>query len=200
MSELASKSKERTKQSPSLKARALRLLSLREYSRKGLAAVSLQSQRQRWARRVSKLIKAQNLHFEQITAVLDDFEARGWLSVMSVLLKLWCVDGASAMGRAKLLMSSKGQGSMERSQQASTTVLKETEYQRAYDLMDAKVWLSSPGSERACQVNTASWPLRALAPKILSLRWLAGKSLTRAITDRIKALKMLDLCGSFAGV
>ena len=38
MSELGSTVQKKKKQSPSLKARALRLLSMREYSRKGLAA------------------------------------------------------------------------------------------------------------------------------------------------------------------
>jgi hypothetical protein len=49
MSELGSKEKKGTKQSPSLKARALRLLSLREYSRKGMAAKLAESE-QRWVR------------------------------------------------------------------------------------------------------------------------------------------------------
>jgi len=79
MSELGSK----TKQSPSLKARALRLLSLREYSRKGLAAKLEESAR--YAKLSSKedeqesdvIGKSVTL---QIQEVLDDFEARGWLS------------------------------------------------------------------------------------------------------------------------
>ncbi|MEN9378458.1 MAG: hypothetical protein RJB15_136, partial [Pseudomonadota bacterium] len=46
MTEVGSK---KHKQSPSLKARALRLLSLREYSRKGLAAKLTESEA-RWAK------------------------------------------------------------------------------------------------------------------------------------------------------
>jgi regulatory protein len=79
------------KQSPSLKARALRLLSQREHSRAELAKklgdyVSLQA-------KVDRARNAQDRDQEQsqadtpalsdevqITAVLDDFEKRGWLS------------------------------------------------------------------------------------------------------------------------
>ncbi len=79
------------KQSPSLKARALRLLSQREHSRAELAKklgdyLSLQA-------RAERASKEQNRGQEnspmdtpvlsqeaQIAAVLDDFEKRGWLS------------------------------------------------------------------------------------------------------------------------
>jgi regulatory protein len=79
------------KQSPSLKARALRLLSQREHSRAELAKklgdyLSLQA-------KVDRTNNAQDRDQEkspadipalsrevQITAVLDDFEKRGWLS------------------------------------------------------------------------------------------------------------------------
>ena len=84
MSELGSTVKKSTKQSPSLKARALRLLSMREYSRKGLAAKLEES--------AARMLKLKPLEEDsedlapaiplstQIEAVLDDFEARGWLS------------------------------------------------------------------------------------------------------------------------
>ena len=62
-----------SKQSPSLKARALRLLSRREYSRKELASKLLQLTQQN--------IEESPIDLElQIEAVLTDFEARGWLS------------------------------------------------------------------------------------------------------------------------
>ena len=61
------------KQSPSLKARALRLLSRREYSRHELAQKLLQLQSQVGDEPPADLK-------EQITQVLDDFEAQGWLS------------------------------------------------------------------------------------------------------------------------
>ena len=61
------------KQSPSLKARALRLLSRREYSRHELA--------QKLQRLGSQTDNNPPVDFEeQITAILDDFEAKGWLS------------------------------------------------------------------------------------------------------------------------
>lgn len=62
-----------SKQSPSLKARALRLLSRREYSRKGLAGKLLQLIRQDSEELASDIEI-------QIEVMLDDFEARGWLS------------------------------------------------------------------------------------------------------------------------
>ena len=80
MSEFSSKAK----QGPSLKARALRLLSSREYSRKGLAAKLQESM----VRSMKKNLSANDAEpklaatdvTKQIEAVLDDFEARGWLS------------------------------------------------------------------------------------------------------------------------
>jgi len=62
-----------SKQSPSLKARALRLLSRREYSRHELAQKLLRLQGQ------TDDIPPADLE-EQITQVLNDFEAQGWLS------------------------------------------------------------------------------------------------------------------------
>jgi len=62
-----------SKQSPSLKARALRLLSRREYSRHELA-----QKLQRMKSSVDDQLPT-DLN-EQITQVLDDFESRGWLS------------------------------------------------------------------------------------------------------------------------
>ena len=62
-----------SKQSPSLKARALRLLSRREYSRKELANKLVQLVRQNEEEPPKDL----QIHIEE---VLNDFEARGWLS------------------------------------------------------------------------------------------------------------------------
>jgi regulatory protein len=79
------------KQSPSLKARALRLLSQREHSRAELAKklgdyLSLQARVER-ANNPQDRDQAKSpadttatSHEVQITAVLDDFEKRGWLS------------------------------------------------------------------------------------------------------------------------
>ena len=62
-----------SKQSPSLKARALCLLSRREYSRHELAQKLLRLSSQADDSPPADLE-------EQITQVLNDFEARGWLS------------------------------------------------------------------------------------------------------------------------
>ena len=62
-----------SKQSPSLKARALRLLSRREYSRHELAQKLLRLSSQADDNPPADLE-------EQITKVLDDFEVQGWLS------------------------------------------------------------------------------------------------------------------------
>ena len=79
------------KQSPSLKARALRLLSQREHSRSELAKklgayLSLQAKVDQ-VRNAQDQDQAQSQadtpalsHEVQIAAVLDDFEKRGWLS------------------------------------------------------------------------------------------------------------------------
>ncbi len=62
-----------SKQSPSLKARALRLLSRREYSRHELAQKLLRLQGQ--------IDDNSSADLEaQINQVLDDFESQGWLS------------------------------------------------------------------------------------------------------------------------
>ena len=89
MSELSSKARKGAKQSPSLKARALRLLSLREYSRKGLAAKLAESEA-RWAKLTKNASEADleggsdtppaKSSALDIEVILDDFEARGWLS------------------------------------------------------------------------------------------------------------------------
>jgi len=84
MSELGSAVQKKKKQSPSLKARALRLLSMREYSRKGLATKLAESAARPFKFNPSTEdaeASATDIPLTtQIEAVLDDFEARGWLS------------------------------------------------------------------------------------------------------------------------
>lgn len=72
MSELGSTVKKSKKQSPSLKARALRLLSLREYSRKDLGS--------KLSEYASQIDAAEGDNTLTIESILDDFEQRGWLS------------------------------------------------------------------------------------------------------------------------
>jgi regulatory protein len=130
-------SKEKVKQSPSLKARALRLLSLREYSRKGLAAKLAESEA-RWAKLGGEQVD-QNSDTTQlkIEAVLDDFEGRGWLSDERFAEAL-------VRRRGERYGMRRIQGELERAgiQAAQSSkllqTLKETEYQRAYALWQRK--------------------------------------------------------------
>ena len=134
MSELASK---KPKQSPSLKARALRLLSLREYSRKTLAAKLAESEA-RWARLGAEQLKQTSQATTlSIEAVLDDFETRGWLSDERFAEAL-------VRRRSERYGTRKIADELERagvnSQQSAKLLgaLKETEFQRAYDLWARK--------------------------------------------------------------
>lgn len=139
MSELGSK----TKQSPSLKARALRLLSLREYSRKGLAA-KLEESTARYAKLALKQDEQESGAPSksitlQIQEVLDDFEARGWLSDERFAEAL-------IRRRSERYGARKIQDELQRAGVATDTAaeliqgLRETEYQRAKDL-----WLKKFG-------------------------------------------------------
>ena len=135
MSELGSK----IKQSPSLKARALRLLSLREYSRKGMATKLAESE-QRWARlsktelEESPLVKSTAV---EIDAILDDFEARGWLSDERFAEAL--VRRRSERYGLRKIQDELERAGVDSSKSASLLkTLKETEYQRAYELWSRK--------------------------------------------------------------
>ena len=137
MSELASKRKERTKQSPSLKARALRLLSLREYSRKGLAAKLVESEA-RWAKLGGEQVdQTSDSISAQIAVVLDDFEARGWLSderFAEALVRR----RSERYGARKIADELQRAGVNGPRSAALLHSLRETEYQRAYDLWARK--------------------------------------------------------------
>jgi regulatory protein len=151
MSELASKSKERTKQSPSLKARALRLLSLREYSRKGLAAKLVESEA-RWAKLGAEQVdQSSESTAEQITAVLDDFEARGWLSderFAEALVRR----RSERYGMRKIADELQRAGVDGAQSAALLQSLRDTEYQRAYELWTRKYGVAAQDQkERARQ-------------------------------------------------
>ena len=151
MSELGSKEKKGAKQSPSLKARALRLLSLREYSRKGLAAKLAESEA-RWAKLGGEQVdQTSGSTLEQITAVLDDFEARGWLSDERFAEALVRRRG-ERYGTRKIADELQRAG-VDGAQSASLLQsLRETEYQRAYELWARKYGLvAQDQKERARQ-------------------------------------------------
>jgi len=148
MSEVGSR---KAKQSPSLKARALRLLSVREYSRKGLAAKLAESEA-RWGKlsgeQAEQTTESRDI---QIQAVLDDFEARGWLSDERFAEAL--VRRRSERYGMRKIVDELERAGVE-SQQAAKVLgaLKETEFQRAYDLWVRKYGVTAVDQkERARQ-------------------------------------------------
>ena len=165
MSELASK---KPKQSPSLKARALRLLSLREYSRKTLAAKLAESEA-RWARLGAEQLKQTSQATTlSIEAVLDDFETRGWLSDERFAEAL-------VRRRSERYGTRKIADELERagvdSQQSAKLLgaLKETEFQRAYEL-----WARKYGEKAQDQKERAR-----------QYRFLASKGFSSDVVARI---------------
>ena len=125
------------KQSPSLKARALRLLSLREYSRKGLAAKLAESEA-RWSKLGSdQAEQTPEVRSAQIEAVLDDFETRGWLSDERFAEAL--VRRRSERYGMRKIADELERAGVDSKQSAKLLVtLKETEFQRAFDLWSRK--------------------------------------------------------------
>ena len=148
MSEIGSK---KPKQSPSLKARALRLLSLREYSRKGLAAKLVESEA-RWAKLGGDQVdQTPESTAAQITAVLDDFEARGWLSDERFAEALVRRRG-ERYGARKIADELQRAGVDGVQSAALLQSLRETEFQRAHDLWARKYGLVAQDQrERARQ-------------------------------------------------
>ena len=174
MSELGSVVKKRNQQSPSLKARALRLLSMREYSRKGLSAKLEES-----AARALKLKPAEEGSEElaqgvplaiQIEAVLDDFEARGWLSDQRFAEAL--VRRRSERFGARKIQDELSQAGVDSAKTAELLRnLKETEYQRAHELWLRKFGvLATEQKERARQY-----------------RFLASKGFSSAVVSKVVA-------------
>ena len=135
MSELGSNKK--VKQSPSLKARALRLLSQREYSRKGLAAKLAESEA-RWGKLGGEQAEqSAEARISQIEAVLEDFEARGWLSDERFAEAL--VRRRSERYGVRKIADELDRAGVDSKQSAKLLgALKETEFQRAFDLWTRK--------------------------------------------------------------
>ena len=136
------------KQSPSLKARALRLLSQREHSRVELAKklgdyLSLQA-------KVDRANKAQDPDQEkspadapalspevQIAAVLDDFEKRGWLSDARFAEAL-VRRRSERYGVRKIKDELQRAGVASDASAALLDGLKNTEFERAKELFERK--------------------------------------------------------------
>jgi regulatory protein len=155
MSEFGGTVKKSKQQSPSLKARALRLLSMREYSRKGLATKLQES-----AARMLKLKPSEEDAEEltpvtslkvQIEAVLDDFEARGWLSDQRFAEAL--VRRRSERFGTRKIQDELAQAGVDSAKTIGLLKnLKETEYQRAYELWQRKFGvIATEQKERARQ-------------------------------------------------
>jgi regulatory protein len=174
MSELGGTVNKSKKQSPSLKARALRLLSMREYSRKGLAAKLEES--------VARTVKLQNPNEDsgeaipavpltaQIEAVLDDFEARGWLSDQRFAEAL--VRRRSERFGARKIQDELAQAGVDSSKTAELLRnLKETEYQRAHEL-----WLRKFGALATEQKERAR-----------QYRFLASKGFSSDVVSKVVA-------------
>ena len=127
----------KVKQSPSLKARALRLLSLGEYSRKGLA-VKLAESEARWGKlggdQANQNPETRNA---QIEAVLDDFEARGWLSDDRFAEAL--VRRRSERYGIRKIADELDRAGVDLKRSVKLLAdLKESEFQRAFDLWSRK--------------------------------------------------------------
>ena len=149
MSELGSNKK--VKQSPSLKARALRLLSQREYSRKGLAAKLAESEA-RWGKLGGEQAEqSAEARISQIEAVLEDFEARGWLSDERFAEAL--VRRRSERYGMRKIADELDRAGVDSKQSAKLLgALKETEFQRAFDLWTRKYGVrAADQKERARQ-------------------------------------------------
>jgi regulatory protein len=174
MSEQGSTVQKKKKQSPSLKARALRLLSMREYSRKGLAAKLEES-----AARMLKLKPAEEDSEEiaqtnplnvQIEAVLDDFEARGWLSDERFAEAL--VRRRSERFGTRKIQDELTQAGVDSAKTINLLrKLKETEYQRAHEL-----WLRKFGAVATEQKERAR-----------QYRFLASKGFSSDVVSKVVA-------------
>ncbi|QWD83293.1 recombination regulator RecX [Polynucleobacter sp. MWH-P3-07-1] len=175
MSEFSSKAK----QGPSLKARALRLLSSREYSRKGLAAKLQESM----VRSMKKNLSANDAEpklaatdvTKQIEAVLDDFEARGWLSDERFAEAL--VRRRSERYGARKIQDELLQAGVDPTK-TSTLIrgLRETERERAQELWQRKFGvLAEDQKERARQY-----------------RFLASKGFSADVVSKIVGGRSLD--------
>ena len=162
------------KQSPSLKARALRLLSQREHSRSELAKklggyLSLQA----------KVDRANNAHDHdqekspsdtpalshevQIAAVLDDFEKRGWLSDTRFAEAL-VRRRSERYGMRRIKDELQRAGVARDASAVLLDGLKNTEFERAKELFERK--FGEIAEDQKCGPDsTGFWSQKALIPK-----------------------------------
>ncbi|WP_231970426.1 recombination regulator RecX [Polynucleobacter necessarius] len=146
----------------------MRLLSLREYSRKNLAAKLLESETRRAKLRGEEEEQGPESKVLQIEMVLDDFEARGWLSNERFAEAL-------VRRRGERYGSRRIQDELERAgidtKQSASLIgaLRETEFQRAYEL-----WLRKYGQKAEDQKERAR-----------QYRFLASKGFSSDVVTRI---------------
>ena len=174
MSELGSTVKKNKKQSPSLKARALRLLSMREYSRKGLAAKLEESAARmlkfKTSAEDSEVLEPVIALTSQIEAILDDFEARGWLSDQRFAEAL--VRRRSERFGTRKIQDELAQAGVDSAKTIDLLKnLKETEYQRAHEL-----WLRKFGALAIEQKERAR-----------QYRFLASKGFSSDVVSKVVA-------------
>jgi regulatory protein len=133
-----------SKQSPSLKARALRLLSRREYSRKELAQKLLQTVTQ-------KSPDVPNDLEEQIEKVLSEFEKQGWLSD-SRYAEALVRRRSQRYGMRRVTEELQRAGIEQSTISRLSQDLKDTEFERAHALWERKFGqISLEQKERARQ-------------------------------------------------
>ena len=133
-----------SKQSPSLKARALRLLSRREYSRKELAHKLFQTVTQKSA-------DVPNDLEEQIEEVLSEFEKQGWLSD-SRYAEALVRRRSQRYGMRRVTEELQRAGIEESTISRISQDLKDTEFERAQALWERKFGqISHEQKERARQ-------------------------------------------------
>ena len=133
-----------SKQSPSLKARALRLLSRREYSRKELAHKLFQTVTQKSA-------DVPNDLEEQIEKVLCEFEKQGWLSD-SRYAEALVRRRSQRYGMRRVTEELQRAGIEQSTISRLSQDLKDTEFERAHALWERKFGqISYEQKERARQ-------------------------------------------------
>jgi len=133
-----------SKQSPSLKARALRLLSRREYSRKELAHKLFQTVTQKSA-------DVPNDLEEQIEKVLCEFEKQGWLSD-SRYAEALVRRRSQRYGMRRVTEELQRAGIEQSTISRLSQDLKDTEFERAHALWERKFGqISHEQKERARQ-------------------------------------------------
>lgn len=158
-----------SKQSPSLKARALRFLSRREYSRKELAQKLLQTVAQ-------KSTDVPNDLEEQIEEVLSEFQKQGWLSDERYAEVLARRRG-QRYGMRRVTEELQRAGIEQSTISRLSQDLKDTEFERAHALWERKFGqIAHEQKERARQYRFLV--SKGFNPELVT-RLISGRSHTK---------------------